>query len=156
MQPPKGLLRWVFRAPVALYRLRLGWLLGERFLLLNHTGRKSGLARQTVVEVVGHDKVSDTYYIASGFGYKADWYRNLLARPELIIQVGWRKLAVRAETLPPDAGVQILVAYRQAHPLAAHELGRNLLGIDISKNTPEELAQFVRASLPIIALRPRS
>ncbi len=34
---------------------RLGWLQGSRFLMLTHIGRKSGLARQTNIEVVGHD-----------------------------------------------------------------------------------------------------
>lgn len=48
---PRGLLRLGFRLPIWLYRLNLGWILGERFLLLTHTGRKSGLVRQTVIEV---------------------------------------------------------------------------------------------------------
>lgn len=39
MPRPRGLLRLLLRAPVALYRLRLGWLLGGRVLLLSHTGR---------------------------------------------------------------------------------------------------------------------
>jgi hypothetical protein len=39
-----GLLRtrWIVRAPVGLYRARLGFLLGPRMLMLEHTGRKSG------------------------------------------------------------------------------------------------------------------
>jgi hypothetical protein len=35
IQPPKGLSRLFYRAPIWLYRLKLGWLLGHRFLLLN-------------------------------------------------------------------------------------------------------------------------
>jgi hypothetical protein len=49
--PHRGALRYFF-APVSLYRLHLGWLLGHRFLLLTHTGRRSGLRRQTVLEVM--------------------------------------------------------------------------------------------------------
>ena len=55
--PPTGVSRWLFRMPIGLYRLRLGWLLGDRFLLLHHTGRKSGLPRQAVVEVVTREPV---------------------------------------------------------------------------------------------------
>jgi len=42
---PRGLVRLAFRAPIWLYRAHLGWLLGYRFVLLTHTGRKSVLPR---------------------------------------------------------------------------------------------------------------
>jgi hypothetical protein len=29
---------WVSRWPLPLYRLRLGWLLGHRFMLITHVG----------------------------------------------------------------------------------------------------------------------
>jgi hypothetical protein len=58
-RPPKGLLRLMLRLPIWLYRLRLGWLLGNRFLLLTHVGRKTGLPHQTVVEVVSHSSTKD-------------------------------------------------------------------------------------------------
>jgi hypothetical protein len=49
---PAGALRLAFRLPIYLYRLDLGWLLGHRFLLLVHQGRRSGLLRETVLEVL--------------------------------------------------------------------------------------------------------
>src|SRR5581483_6476732 len=72
---PRGVARRLARLPIWLYRLGLGRLLGERFLMLTHIGRTSGRLRQTVVEVVRHDRLSDTYIIASGWGERADWYR---------------------------------------------------------------------------------
>ena len=45
VEPPAGFTRAVFRLPIHLYRLRLGWLFGNRLLLLNHIGRVSGKAR---------------------------------------------------------------------------------------------------------------
>ena len=152
---PTGLLRWLLRVPITLYRLGLGGLLGGRFLLINHVGRKSGQMRQTVVEVAGHDRDSDTYYVASGWGYKSNWYRNLLAHPDVSIQVGRRKLSVHAENLRPEAGAQVLEAYRKHHPFAAGELG-GFMGLDIGKASDDELAAIVRDSLPIIAFRRRT
>jgi hypothetical protein len=67
-QPPRGLARLAWRAPIWFYRLGLGGLLGQRFVLLNHIGRRSGQPRQAVVEVVRHDKRTGTYIVASGFG----------------------------------------------------------------------------------------
>jgi len=45
---PTGASRLAFRLPIYLYRLNLGWLLGHRFLMLVHRGRRSGLLRETV------------------------------------------------------------------------------------------------------------
>ena len=53
---PRGLLWLMFKLPVYIYRLRLGWLLGHRFLLLTHQGRKTGKIRHTVLEVIRYDK----------------------------------------------------------------------------------------------------
>ena len=64
VQPPAGLTRFLFRIPIHLYRLRLGWLFGSRLLLLNHIGRVSGKPRQTILEVAEHD--GDSYVVASG------------------------------------------------------------------------------------------
>jgi deazaflavin-dependent oxidoreductase (nitroreductase family) len=51
---------------------------GQRLLLLQHTGRKSGNARLTVLEVVARDQATGTYIVASGFGEKADWFQILM------------------------------------------------------------------------------
>ena len=48
----KSAMWYLFRAPVYLYRWHLGWMLGHRLLLLTHIGRRTGLRRQTVLEVV--------------------------------------------------------------------------------------------------------
>lgn len=153
--PPSGLLRLVLRLPVLLYRLRLGWLLDGRFILINHIGRKTGHLHKTVVEVLGYSKESDTYFIVSGWGYKANWYQNLSAVPNISIQVGHRKLDIHAETVSVDEGTQLLVDYRQKHPFAARELSR-LMGLNLFEASPEKLSQIVQNSLPVVALHPRS
>ena len=152
--PPKGLMRALLRMPVWLYRLHLGWMLGSRFVLLNHVGRKSGKSYQTVVEVVDHDPLSDSTIIASGWGFQSNWYQNLLAHPELTIQVGRRRLAVRAEPVPPPEGARILIEYRTKHRIASRELSR-MMGLDMATATPEQLEEMIAQSLPMLALRPR-
>lgn len=151
-EPVTGLKRFFFRAPIFLYRIGLGGLLGKRFLLLNHIGRKSSKRRQTVLEVVNHDKETDTFYIASGFGKKSDWYLNILEIPEVNIQVGWRKMAVTAVPLTPEESGQAMVDYARRHPAAAKNLGK-LIGYDVS--TEEEYRTVGRESIPFIALKPR-
>jgi deazaflavin-dependent oxidoreductase (nitroreductase family) len=152
--PPSGLLKLAFRAPNALYRWHLGWLLGGRFVQLNHIGRKSGKLRHTVVEVAGHDPQTDTYYVVAAWGYTSNWYQNLQATPEITIKVGRRTLFVRAETLSPEDGAQVLMAYRQTHKLAARELSR-IMGRDMISANEAELETMIRDSMPVVALRPR-
>jgi deazaflavin-dependent oxidoreductase (nitroreductase family) len=115
-RPPSGALRRLARLPIALYRLRLGWRPWQRFVLLEPIGRTSGQVRQTIVEVIGHDRASDTSSIASGWGRRANWYHNLLATPTITMQVGRGHLHVCAEPVPPPEGVRVLLDYRQSHP----------------------------------------
>jgi deazaflavin-dependent oxidoreductase (nitroreductase family) len=78
----------VFEAPVALYRLHLGWLLGNRFVLLMHTGRKAGRARFTVIEVVAYDRSIPEVVVIAAWGAHAQRVRNLKAAPAIGVQLG--------------------------------------------------------------------
>ena len=62
-----------FRLPIPLYRARLGSLLGRRFVLINHIGRRTGQQRQVVVEVVERDPQTGAVTVAAGFGKRTDW-----------------------------------------------------------------------------------
>lgn len=94
--------RRLVRAPIFLYRLRIGFLLGHRMLLLEHRGRRSNLQRRVVLEVIDMPS-ADTYVIVSGFGETSQWYRNLRADPHVRVSVGWhRNVAAVATLLTPD------------------------------------------------------
>ncbi len=114
--PRRGLWRALFRAPVWLYRLKVGWLLGSRFLLLTHKGRKSGRLYDTVIEVIKHDPTARTYYVISGFGKRADWFRNIQKAPDVTITVGRRRMPARARVLPTDEAVTVLKDFIRRHP----------------------------------------
>lgn len=151
-QPPTDLSRLFYRAPILLYRIGLGWVLGERFLLLHHTGRKSGLPRETVLEVVRHDEETDTYIVASGFGEKSDWFKNIQHNPQVEIEVGRRHLQVTAERLTPEEAEQELLDYAGRHPRALRTLA-GYFGYDYS-GTGDDIHALAQ-ELPMIAFRPR-
>jgi len=152
-EPPKGFNRLMFRAPIWLYRLGLGWMLGKRFLLLNHTGRKSGLPRQTVLEVVDYNKTSNTHYIVSGYGEQSDWYKNIRKTPDVTIQVGRKEFNVTALPLTPDESGQAMVKYAHRYPKAAKELMR-LCGYKVT-GSDEDYYIMGRDIIPFIALEPK-
>ncbi|WP_199547164.1 nitroreductase family deazaflavin-dependent oxidoreductase [Streptomyces sp. N35] len=150
--PPTGLRRAAFRAPIRLYRMGLGALVPSRLLLLNHIGRVSGQPRQVVIEVVEHERSSGSYIVCSGFGPNAQWYRNLLAHPEVTIQVGARRLPVTAEPLNAEEGGAFMAGYAARHPRAARKLVK-FMGFTVDGT----LADYRAAGreLPFVRLAPR-
>ncbi len=81
--PTSGWRRAMFKWPVHLWRLGLGPIIGRFSVLISHTGRKSGLTRRTLTEL---HVVNGKKYAPSGFGRRAQWYRNIEADPWVTIQ----------------------------------------------------------------------
>jgi deazaflavin-dependent oxidoreductase (nitroreductase family) len=110
--------RRLMRTPIALFRARLGFLFGQRMLMLEHIGRKTGNRRYVVLEVIDRPD-SGSYVVVSGFGTRAQWYRNVVANPEVRIWIRGRGPArATAEMLPPDRATACLEHYVRRHPKA--------------------------------------
>lgn len=150
LKPPRGITRTLYRAPIWLYKINLGRLLGKRFLLLTHTGRKSGLQRQTVVEVVKHEPEHNRFYIASAWGENSDWVKNITVDPSIEVQVGNQGWEMIAERLTADQGEEVIFDYARRHPSAMMNLAR-MMGykLDGSEGDFRELGRL----LPIFALK---
>ena len=67
--------------------------------LLETTGRRSGLPRQTPV---GNGLRDGTFWIVTEHGYEADYVKNVQADPRVRIKLGSRWLEGTAEILPDD------------------------------------------------------
>jgi deazaflavin-dependent oxidoreductase (nitroreductase family) len=110
--------RWLVRAPIALFRAGAGFLFGGRLLLLEHVGRTSGLTRYVVLEVIARP-APGSFVVPSGFGHRSQWYRNVLAHPE--VRVRWssrRSAAAVARPLSRSESAAIITAYAAEHPRA--------------------------------------
>lgn len=145
-QPPRGVLRLLARAPIALYRLRLGWLLGGRFLLLEHRGRRTGKPRRNVLEVVLQDDEPERYFVASAWGERSDWLRNVEADPNVLVRVGRRRREATAARVGEGEAERVFATYASRHRLAFRALS-GMLGSD----DPAVLAR----TIPLVALSPR-
>lgn len=151
---PRGLMRTLMRLPIWMYRFGLGWLLGDRFVMLTHIGRKSGLPRDTVVEIVLRDTANDVYIVASGWGTRADWFRNIQKTPRVLLHDGRRRREAVAMRVPEGDAYVILRDYARRHPEAFRNLARLMLGrqLDSTESAYAELARHV----PLVALRPNN
>lgn len=94
--------RWaklLWRAPLALWRLGLGPLSGKLFLVLTVRGRKSGLPRRTMLE---YYELNGNKYVTCAFGERAQYYRNILADPQVTIQTAAGTASARAVRVTDD------------------------------------------------------
>jgi deazaflavin-dependent oxidoreductase (nitroreductase family) len=144
-------MRFFARIPIYLYTAGLGRLFGTRFLVLTHTGRKSGLPRKVALEIVRHDESGDTYFVASGWGEEADWYRNIIKNPEVVIHAGARRLPGIAQRLPSECAEEEILTYARRYPTAIKSLAR-IMGYKVDGT--DEGYRALGRKLPIIALRP--
>lgn len=154
MSRPSPLLQMVFKAPAGLYRIGLGRLLGRRFLALSHRGRKSGRLYETVLEVAVFDPVTQESIVASAYGTKADWYRNLQAAPAVRVRTGKKDYTPEHRFLDPDEAIAAAAEFCRLHPWEARVAPRVLPAIGAGTTDSSDPVQML-AALPMVAFRPR-
>jgi len=129
--PPGGVLRTLLGLPVHLYHAHLGVLLGHRFLLLVHTGRKTGMHRETVLEVVRYDPITRESVVAAGWGRKTGWLHNVEAGLAREVWIGRERFVPAYRLLDPDEAERIFADYERRNRLIGPLLRavlRRLLG----------------------------
>jgi deazaflavin-dependent oxidoreductase (nitroreductase family) len=152
---PRSALRAALRVPVLLYRWRLGWLLGHRFLLLVHVGRRSGRHYETVLEVVEYDRALPAAIVMSGWGRSADWYRNVEAAPSCQVRIGRQEWVATTEVLEDAEALEVFAAYEHRNRWVAPIMRRVLSALagwryDGSTESRRRLV----GDLPLVRLRP--
>lgn len=110
---PKGWMKWLYKTPILLYRLGLGFVIGRLFMIMTTVGRKSGQPRRTAIEF---HEYKGRRYVFSAWGTKADWYRNIEANPWITIQT-WRGAeSVLAHRITSDAELTEAFAFAMFNP----------------------------------------
>lgn len=143
--------RVAFRAPILLYRLGLGGLLGHQFLLLTHAGRRTGRVHQTVLKVLRYDPATRESVVASAWGNEADWYRNIQRRPALAVQSAAAWYVPETRCVPPDEAFEIFSDWtRRQRWFAELMLGQ----IGLTWDVPEWQKRAIVARFPFIGFRP--
>jgi len=145
---PRGIQRWFFRAPIWLYKAHLGFLMGHRFVMIEHIGRKSGEMRQVVLEVVAEEV--DAVYVAAAWGSRAHWLQNVRADPHVTVHLGMTKYSTLASQIDRATAVEVLAEYSAAHPKTLGNLSRFML--DDPGETNEEKVKSISELVPMVRL----
>ncbi len=141
----------IFKLPVILYRLRLGWLLGKRFTQITHVGRRSGKVRRTILAVLRFDeKTKEIYAVSAWKG--SDWYYNIQASPALQVEIGLVRYSPMQRTLSPEEITEAFMEYRKKHPIFSRMICR-IPGWKWD-STYEEFLELAR-TLRGVAFRPK-
>jgi len=110
---PSGLVKWLYKTPILLYRLGLGFLVGRLFMVMTTLGRKSGQPRRTAIEF---HEYKGRRYVFSAWGTKADWYRNIEANPGITIQTWRGPESVLARRVDSDAELAQAFDFAMSNP----------------------------------------
>jgi deazaflavin-dependent oxidoreductase (nitroreductase family) len=113
----------MFKLPLLLYRLRLGWLLGKRFMLLTHVGRHSGKVRRSILAVLRFDETTKAIYAVSAWK-GSDWYYNIQAAPALEVETASARYAPMQRALSPEEITTTFIEYRKKHPIFSRMICR--------------------------------
>ena len=103
-----GWRKWISKAPLKLWRLGLGPLLGHYLLVLTHKGQKSGRIYHTIVEYHEHN---GNIYIPAAYGPQTDWYQNISAHPQVTVQIASGSESRAAVRVTDDQEILDVFAY---------------------------------------------
>ena len=123
----------VFLWKIGLGRMMNAWpAVGGRIMVIRHRGRKSGKEYLTPVNyaIVDHE-----IYSTAGFGAGTDWYRNILANPDIELWLPEGRRRARAcDVSGSPSRVKLLREITIASGFAGP-----LMGVDQKKLTDEQL-----------------
>jgi len=134
--------RLLHKAPIVLWRLGLGGIVGRPWMLLTTKGRASGLPRRTTLTA---HRVRGRLYAWSPYGERSHWYRNLIADPIVTVQTSGRAWTRRAERL--DDAAEVAELYESLRRFDARLLRRYLDDQGINDTAADVVANKDRLHL---------
>lgn len=142
----------LFKLPIFLYRIKLGGLLGNRFMQLTHIGRRSGKVRKTILAVLRYDPQTQEILAVSAWK-GSDWYYNIQTTPALQVESGRVKYVPQQRTLSPEEIATAFFEYCRRYPIFSRIICR-IPGWKWD-STYEEFLELAR-TLRGVAFRPQS
>jgi deazaflavin-dependent oxidoreductase (nitroreductase family) len=147
--------RWLFRLPLRLHRrgIRgLERLLGIDWIVLTTRGRRSGRPHEVVLDVVGHDPATDTFYVQPADGRRADWVRNVAADPRVVAEMRGRRFDARVADVTGGEGAEVVLRFVRSHPRYARVIVWFVGYVD-RLDVPDDELRARLAETPVFAIR---
>lgn len=126
------------RFMILMWRLGFGvWLKSKatwgQIMVIGHKGRRTGLVRRTPVN---YAEVDGDLYCAAAYGRNCDWYRNILAQPEVEVwHPNGRWKAIGEDVSDSSDRIRLL-----RHVLIGSGFAARVAGLNPHKISDEQLA----------------
>jgi len=145
-QLPKPIIKLIHYPPQFFYAIGLGRILGRFVLLLITIGRSTGKRRVTPLQ---YEEIDGKIYLGSSFGKKADWVKNILKNPQVVVQLKANKFNGIASIIDDSAKIVAFLKIRlERHPKM---IGRILRaeGLSIPPSL-EELESYAKGMVIVV------
>jgi len=114
--------------------------LSRVLLVLETTGRKSGLPRRTPLQ---YERIGPDYYLGSSRGSEADWVRNIRNQPAVRVSIGGVWMTARAELLATTEEIVSFLRIRlERNPIMVKQMLR-LHGVT-GRPGPDDLVRVAK------------
>jgi len=150
--------RFLFRLPLLLERMgapplgqMVARLLGIDWIILETVGRHTGRPHVVVLDIVGHDRAHDRFYVQPAYGRRADWVRNVTAHPDVTARVGRQRFRARVRDATGPEGAAVVLRFVRAHPWYARLIVYFVGYVDRIDRPDEELRRAL-ATTPVWAV----
>ena len=138
---PPAFISKFFKLPLFLYRLRLGWVFGKRFMVVTHVGRRSGKVYRSVLAVLAFDPITREIKAVSPWR-TSNWFNNIQATPALEVETAGVRYAPRQRFLGPEEIAAAFIELRRQRPIFSRMIAR-IPGWKID-STDEEFVELAR------------
>ena len=145
------------RMNLTLYRFVLpGYerVFGKNWMLVTTKGRRTRKPHRVLLDVVGHDPVTNRYYVQPGEGRRCDWVRNVDANPIVDVQVGRREFHARAVDVSGPEGAEWIIAFAKQNRLQTFLVTWLIPDLKPPRGSDEEVKAWCATHLLVFGLDP--
>jgi deazaflavin-dependent oxidoreductase (nitroreductase family) len=142
---PNAVTAWMYRMVPKLPKS----MRPKNMIVLHHVGRRSGQPRTTGLQQIYHDSDKGTYYVAAAYGPKSDWWRNVVANPQVTIDIGGDVLVVVAAPVDPTEASRIMAAAVEQDPGLREKAFKHA---KVENSDPDGIAKVV-ATNPLMSFQ---
>jgi deazaflavin-dependent oxidoreductase (nitroreductase family) len=136
---PNAVTAWMYRLVPKLPKS----MRPKGMIILHHTGRRSGQPRTAGLQQIYQDTDSGQYFVAAAYGPTSDWWPNIVANPQVTIEVGGRLIEAVAAPVDSEEAVVIMEAAIEENPRLRDKAFKHA-GVAVSD--PDGIAKVLAAN----------
>jgi deazaflavin-dependent oxidoreductase (nitroreductase family) len=121
----------------------------KNIIILHHTGRRSGQPRTAGLQQIYHDSDTNRYFVAAAYGPTSDWWLNVVANPQITIDVGGEVIDATAAPVDPEEAVTVMEAAIEQAPSLRDQAFKHA---KVSTSDPDGIAKVV-ATNPLMSFQ---